>query len=261
MRAKRPAAPKYKRRTFCTAPPRPAGTGKVSASGTAAGGLPPANRAQGPPPEPLTAPPGFLALPSFRPGGRLEGGGPCPPLFAPPAFFGYMIKAEQPAAAPALPPSQAPGRLPFGRMAKNRPGTCQGAQGGRGGGLPSLSFPFLPRLRLWRGRKRAGEKATGDRLGPDIVKRLWMVRARAQPPAAPHSQKGIRGAAVVRIEHVFGWSQDGASCNGWHVPRPQAVSFAGSCGYLRSTQGRPILGCLSQAYAAPIPSQSQLGIV
>ena len=166
MRAKRPAAPKYKRRIFCTAPPRPAGTGKVSASGTAAGGLPPARRAQGPPPDPLTAPLGFLALPSFRPGGRLEGGGPCPPLFAPPAFFGYMIKPEQPAAAPALPPYACSSRLPLRAKDQEPARTAARGPGRAGVWFAPLSFPFLPRSRLWRWWKAAGEKATGDRLGP-----------------------------------------------------------------------------------------------
>ena len=87
------------------------------------------------------------------------------------------------------------------------------------------------------------------------------MKARAQPPAAPHCPKGAERRRVAGIEHVIGRSQDGASCNGWHVPRPQAVSFAGSCGHLQSNQGRPMLECLFQPYAAPIPSHSLLGIV
>lgn len=75
------------------------------------------------------------------------------------------------------------------------------------------------------------------------VKDWWRIGL--QPPAAPHWDTGIPGRRrVVGITLVKAWSQDGASCNGWHVPRPQAVSFAGSCGYLRINQQRPIIAFL-----------------
>ena len=146
-----------------TAPAPPSGDGVGYSLRHGCGGAPPRKKGSRPPPEPLTALPGFLALPSFRPGGRLEGGGPCPPLFAPPAFFGYMIKAEQPAAAPALPPYACSSRLPYGRKTKNRPEQPQGAQVGRGYGLPPSLSRFSPARASGAGGKQRGRKrpATG----------------------------------------------------------------------------------------------------
>ena len=163
MRAKRPAAPKYKWRIFCTAPPRPAGTGKVSASGTAAGGLPPARRAQGPPPDPLTAPPGFLAWPSFRPGGRLEGGGPCPPLFAPPAFFGYIREGNSQQPPPPSPPAKPLGGCPAGECPRTAQELARGPREGGGVVCPPSLSRFSPACAFGAGGKERGRKrpATG----------------------------------------------------------------------------------------------------
>lgn len=122
-------------------------------------------------------------------------------------------------------------------------------------------FPVSPPLAPLALVESSGGESDRRPVGPVKTLRCGSVEARAQPPAAPHCPKGAERRRVVGNEHAIGRSQDGASCNGWHVPRPQAVSFAGSCGHLQSNQGRPMLDCLFQPYAAPIPSHSLLGIV
>ena len=122
-------------------------------------------------------------------------------------------------------------------------------------------FPVSPPLAPLALVESSGGESDRRTVGPDKITASWMREGSGPTPRRPPLPKWRRAAASGRDEHVFGRSQDGASCNGWHVPRPQAVSFAGSCGHLQSNQGRPMLDCLFQPYAAPIPSHSLLGIV
>lgn len=255
---KQPAAPKHSSRDSTRPQPRPAGTGESYRLRHGCGGAPPRKKGPRPPPRSIGYFRQFLGgCLVCGPLAAYKVGGLAPRYSLPPLFLDMWLNPNSQQPPQPSPPGKLLAVCRKRRTSKKRPAAFQGAQVGLGSICASLSFPFLPRSRRWRWEERRGGESDrracapcGRPVGPDESPRLWMVKARAQPPAAPHTQKRLQGhrkRRVVGIEPVFGRSQDGASCNCWQVPQPASGQL---CGLMRSSSihssGCPLLELLAQ---------------